>query len=61
VFDAKKQGIDAKPKVTYKHLQQIVKMSSAFKEYMCSANEGLGEVDLAYLHKNRNDRFSKAS
>jgi hypothetical protein len=61
VFDAKQQGVDAKPKVTYKHLKQIVKMSTAFKYYMISANQGLREGDLAFRHGNRDDNFNRAS
>jgi hypothetical protein len=59
VFDAKKTGKgDVKPKITEAHLEQVVKMSTAFKKYMRSAHENMSEEDLAYRYGDRDDHHS---
>ncbi|KAF3003190.1 hypothetical protein E8E13_009476 [Curvularia kusanoi] len=41
------------PEVKKKHLEQVVKMSSAFREYMLAANEGKDDSVMAYQAGNR--------
>ncbi|KAF2111085.1 hypothetical protein BDV96DRAFT_500065 [Lophiotrema nucula] len=45
------------PEVKEAHLQQVVSMSSAFKDYMKSTHEDVDDSDLAFRRGIRNDRF----
>jgi hypothetical protein len=57
IFDAKKSGRDnVKPVVTRDHLKQVVRMSTAFKEYMLKAQGGMSDEDLAFHYGNRDDK-----
>ncbi|KAI0381093.1 hypothetical protein F5Y04DRAFT_281067 [Hypomontagnella monticulosa] len=52
---------DSVPEVKESHLQQIATMSTAFKNYMVSTHEGVGNSDLAYKTGIRNDKFNASS
>lgn len=56
VYDATKNGGGKVPRITEKHLVQVVNMSAAFKTYIKSARQGLEPEDDAYNLGNRNDR-----
>ncbi|KAI0151599.1 hypothetical protein GGR57DRAFT_492893 [Xylariaceae sp. FL1272] len=43
------------PEVKESHLAQVVKMSTAFKEYITSTHEGIEDADLAFKLGNRDD------
>lgn len=55
VNDSKKSKDKAVPMMTEEHLQQVVKMSSAFRRYMKATHKGMDESQIAYHHGNRED------
>ena len=57
MYDANKNGAGKKPEITEGHFTQVVKMSTAFKNYIKSAQMGKDPEDLAYDHGNRNDHY----
>lgn len=61
VFDtkvAKEKGArddDMIPEIKERHLNQVVTMSSAFKNYITATHEGIGDADMAYKLGIRHD------
>jgi hypothetical protein len=60
VFDSKNKKEAAVPEVTENHLQQVVKMSSAFRKYMKAAHSGMDDSVLAFKQGNREDNFHRS-
>ncbi|KAL9090669.1 MAG: hypothetical protein Q9165_005157 [Trypethelium subeluteriae] len=57
--DAREKGKPEKdciPEITETHLAQVVRMSTAFKQYIKDTHEGLEDADLAMKLGNRDDR-----
>ncbi|KAF1958093.1 P-loop containing nucleoside triphosphate hydrolase protein [Byssothecium circinans] len=57
VFDSKYKKANAIPKITENHLQQVVKMSAAFRSYMTATHQGYDDSSLAFKHGNREDNL----
>ncbi|KAH8708362.1 P-loop containing nucleoside triphosphate hydrolase protein [Phaeosphaeriaceae sp. PMI808] len=57
VFDSKQKNNKGPPKITEKHLEQVVAMSSAFRNYMKATRDGMDDSTWAYKRGNREDKY----
>ncbi|KAK3350266.1 hypothetical protein B0T25DRAFT_550200 [Lasiosphaeria hispida] len=55
--EARQKGKQSIPEVKEKHLKQIVKMYAEFKKYMVATHNDISDVDRAFTHGNRDDKF----
>ena len=55
MYDSKHKKIGDKPIVKEKHLQDVVSMSSAFRNYMLKTHEGMDDSERAFKQGNRED------
>jgi hypothetical protein len=58
VFDSKQKDYQVSPIVTANHLKQVMSMSKTFKKYRTAAHNGMDDSTLAYMHRNREDKFT---